>query len=359
MTEGDKVKRFFNVFYTMPFKTLCVVLLIVCAWLMNSELTNFLHLYNQDRAALINVFIQGDEYDYESSYFLKSSVETAISDVMEYSLVYNRKAHSPYTEYGTTATEDYNELISRLQSYKDLRFAIVNHKTDLIVSNIPSLNGKSIDTTVRRYFDEDKNLLIVRDAKNPIFENGPLTEYVDFVGEEAKKYTDDFDIYISFGDTLEFADKSEVFSQKHSDVLSAVVTTFKSIAVYLVIMMIIFISLVSVSGKREAGGKNYPGLSDRLPNDLTFLLCLIVYISMSALYENSLYMAIRATSTQDYWLNLSPEFYLVRSNISMVVMIITITTFSCTLKRQISASTLISNTYIYRFIKNFKKADPS
>lgn len=358
MTEGDKLKRFFNIFYTTPCKAFFVITLIVCSWLMNSELTGILNLYKQDSAALVNAFMQGDKYDYESSYFLKSSIETAIDDVMEYSLVYNRKASSPYTEYGATATQEYNELIDRLQSYKNFRFALANHKTDLIVSNIPSINGKSTDTTVRRYFGEDRNLLIVRDVRNPIFENGPLTEYVEYASEQAKKYTDNFDIYISFGDKLEFAGDSENFSQRHTDYLSRVVTIFKRITVYLAVMLVIFISLIIVAGKRETGGKTYPGVSDRLPNDLTFLLCFIMYISISALYENSLYMALRVTSSENFWLNTSPEFYLARSNVSMVLMIIIITSFSCALKRQISRSTLISNTHIYRFIKNYKKKNP-
>ncbi len=352
------MKRFFNIFYTAPFKTFCVVLLIVCSWLMNAELTGILSLYKQDRATLINVFIQGDKYDYESSYILKNSIEAAIADVMEYSLVYNRKANSPYAEYDTTATQEYNELIDRLQSHSNFRFALVNHKTDLIVSNIPSLNGKSIETNVRQYFAEDKNLLIVRDVKNPIFENGPLIEYVDFVSEEAKKYTDDFDIYISFGDSLEFAGSGEEYSHKHAQMLSILKGIFKSITVYLVFMFLVFISLLTVSGKRELGGKTYPGVSDKMPNDLTLLLFLIVHLSMASLYENSLYMALRATKVEDYWLNLSPEFYLVRSNVSMVVMIVAITALSCILKRQISSGTLLSNTYIYKVIKNFKKADP-
>lgn len=202
-------------------------------------------------------------------------------------------------------------------------------------------------------------MLIVRDAGNPIFENGPLTDYVDFVSEEAKKYTDNFDIYISFGDNLEFAGNSEDFSHKHMEILSIVNGIFKGITVYLIIMLLIFVSLITVSGKRESVGKTYPALSDRLPNDLTFLLCLIIYLSMAALYENSLYMALRVTHVENYWLNRPPEFYIIRSNISMVLMIMTITTFSCTVKRQISCSTLLSNTYIYKVIKNYKKADPT
>ncbi len=352
------MKRYFNIFYTLPFKTFFVVLLILCSWFMNTELTNILSLYKQDKVALINVFIQGEDYNYESSYFLKNSIETAIEDVIEYSLVYNRKADKAYTQYDTTATQDYNALVSRLKSLENFRFAIVNHKTDIIVSNISALNGKSPEATVRQYFGEDENILIVRDAKTPIFESGTMSEYVEFVGNQAKKYPDDFDLYISFGNNLNFAGSGEVFSQRHFEVLSAVESILKSITAYLVVLFILFVSLITVSGKKEPGGKAYPSLNDRLPNDLTFLLYLIVYISMSALYENSLYMALRVTNKDDFWLIHSPEFYMVRSSISMVVMTSVITTFCCTVKRQLRCGTLLSNTYIYKIIKNYKKADP-
>ena len=358
LTEVDRVKRFFNIFYTTHVKITLALILIICSWFMNSELTNFLHLYRQDRAALINVFMQGDDYDYKSSYFLTDAIETAISDVMEYSLVYNRKADFPYPEYGATATEEYNTLIERIQSYKSFRFAVVNHKTNIIISNIASLNGKGPEITVRRYFGEDKNLLIIRDVKNPFFENGPLIEYVDYASELATKYTDDFDIYLSFGDSLEFTGSSEYFSQKHDEALMQTKNVFKSIFAYLIALLIITLMLICVSGQKEAGGKIYRTLSDRLPNDLTFLLCFIMYISMSALYENSLYMALRSANNEDYWMQLTPEFYLIRSNISMVLMISLISFCLCALKRHIRCRTLMSNTYILKLINNFKKAEP-
>ena len=352
------MKRFFNIFYTASFKAFLALLLVICSWLMNTQLTDLLEIYKQDRTALINVFIQGKDYEYESSYFLKDSIETAIEDVIEYSLVYNRKADKIYTQYDTSATEDYNSLIERLQSLKNFRFALVNHKTDIIVSNIPAIHGKTPALTVTRYFGDEENILIVRDARNPIYENGPMADYVDFVSETAKKYPDEFDLYISFGQNLDFAGDSETFSQRHLESLRYVRSATIDIAVFLFILFIIFISLITVSGKKEIGGKCSPVLHDRLPNDITALLYFIVYISMSALYENSLYMALRATASDDNWLTLSPEFYSVRSSVSMVIMVSIITAFCCTIKRQLRCGTLFSNTYIYKFIRNYKKAEP-
>lgn len=353
------MKRLFDLFYTTPCKTLLVVSMIICSWLMNAELMDMLNLYKQDSVALINVFVQGKSYDYQSSYFLRNEIETAIEDVLAYSMVYNRNADKSYVDTNVSGSEDYNETAARLRKLRNFRFAVVNHKTDIIISNIPALNGKSPEVTVRRYFGEEKNILIVRDAKTPYYESGTMSEYVEFVSEQAQKYSDDFDVYISFGDNLEFTNNSEGFSQRHSDALAVVASAFNTIAVYLGVLFVLFVTIVAVSGKREFGGKTYPSLNDRLPNDLTVLLYIVVYISMSALYENSIYMALRVTGPEDYWLSYSSEFYMARSDISMVIMIMVITAFCCALKRQIGCGTLITNTYIYKAIKNFKKSEPS
>ena len=352
------VKRFLNIFYTVHFKVLFVVLLMIFSWVMNSEFTELLSIYKQDRAALINVFIQWENFDYENSYFIKDSAETAIEDVLEYTLVYNRKALDLYTQYDNIATEEYNELISRLKSLRHFRYAVVNHKTDIIVSNIPELNARGPEANVRRYFGDEKNLLIVRDAKSPIFENGTMVDYVEFVSEQAQKYPDDFDLYISFGDTMDFAGSSEEFSQKHNQVLLMVKSVFKNIIIYLIILFTLFVALISVAGQRELGGKTYLSLMDKLPNDIKIILYIIVYISLSALYENSLYMALQITNKADFWFNYSADFYLARSNVSMVIMITIITVFACTLKRHIRCGTLISNTYIYKAVKNYKNKEP-
>ena len=352
------MKRFLNIFYTTQSKALFIVLLIVCSWLMNTEFTEMLSIYRQDRAALINVFIQGNNFDFDSSYLLKNSVERAIEDVLEYTLVYNRKANIPYTKYDTFATEDYDALVDHLKALKNLKYAVVNHKTDIIVSNIPDLNGVSSGMPIKGFFTEEENLLIIRNAKSPIFSSDTMNEYAEYVSNTAKKYPDDFDLYMSFDDTMEFAGTREDFSQKHNKTLSAVNRIYKSSITYLVVIFIIFVSLVTVSGKREIGGKTYPSLTDKLLNDVKFLLHIIVYLSMSALYENSLYMALRITREEDYWFNFSADYYLFRSNLSMIVMVCIITAFVCTIKRQLRLGTLVSNTYIYKLVKNFKKAEP-
>lgn len=421
------MKKFVNIFYTMQGKTIVTILILVCAWLMNSGLTNIFSLYDEDRTAFKNVLIQADDFDYQSSYFLQDEIEKAITDVLEYSLSYHRngdihesatisddaimylaegfvknktvnrifisesfillteceedlseveidgkfytqrvnydKIHSSDTSvdfgeiYKRATDEDYDKIVSHLNALNNFSFAVVNHKTHVIISNIPSLNGQAPGVSVRSFFPEG-NLLIVRDAKTPYSESGTMVEYVSFVGEQAKNYTDNFDLYISFGDNMEFAGDSEKFSHRHEATLNEIKDNLFSIVIFLCIIIVLFALLLTVAGRREKGGRVYPSLTDKLPNDINLLFCLVVIISMVALYENSINMFLRASDLEDYWFNLSPKYYLLRSNICIVVLFYDLTAFAGTLKRQIGCGTLISNTYIYKVIKNYKKAEP-
>ncbi len=362
------MKRLFNIFYTYPCKFSLIVLLIVCSWLMNSEVVDVMRLYKQDSTAVTNVLLQRESYDYKTSYFLKSEIKTAVADVLEYSLVYHRNDYkNPDMSaeeaklkelYRRSIDKDYANIAEHLESLINFRFAVVNHKTDRVVSNMATLNGSGSDVTVRRYFGEDKNILIVRNANTPYFESGTMSDYVEFVSELANDYTDNFDLYVSFGNDFAFAGDGEEFSHRHAAALKSISLDVKHTSIYLLFLFLIFVIIVSVSGRRELGGKFYPALTDSLPNDLNAFLHVIVYISMSSLYENSIYLALRVTNTEDYWLSFSPEYYMVRSDISMVIMICIITSFSCLIKRQLGLGTLFSNTYISRLIKNFRNAEP-
>lgn len=421
------MKKFVNIFYTMQGKTIVTILILVCAWLMNSGLTNIFSLYDEDRTAVKNVLMQADDFDYQSSYFLQDEIEKAITDVLEYSLSYHRNGdiHESatisddaimylaegfvknktvnrifisesfillteceedlseveidgkfYTQrvnydkiyssdasvdfgeiYKRATDDDYDKIVSHLNALNSFSFAVVNHKNHVIISNIPSLNGQAPGVSVRSFFPEG-NLLIVRDAKTPYSESGTMVEYVSFVGEQAKNYTDNFDLYISFGDNMEFAGDSEKFSQRHEAVHNEIKDNLFGIVIFLFVIIILFAILLTVAGRREKGGKVYPSLTDNLPNDINLLFCLVVIISMVALYENSINMFLRASDLEDYWFNLSPKYYLLRSHICIVVLFYDLTAFAGTLKRQIGCGTLISNTYIYRVIKNYKKAEP-
>lgn len=421
------MKKILSALYTIQAKVIVTTLILVCAWLMNTEFTHMFSLYDEDRTAVKNVVVQLDDFDYKSSYFLKDEIESAISDVLEYSLTYHRNGdmHESatisadaikylaegfvknktvnrifisesfitlkecdkglaeveldgkyYTQqvnydkiyssdkavdfgeiYKRATDEEYDAIVSHLNRLDSFYFAVVNHKTHIIISNIPSLNGQAPGVSVRSYFPES-NLLILRESKSPYSESGTMVEYVSFAAEQAKNYTDNFDLYISFGDNLEFAGTGEDFAQRHEVAFGEIKESVFGILIYLAIIIILFALLLTVSGRHEKGGKIYPSLTDKMPNDINFLFCLVVALSMAALYENSISMFLRVSDIEDYWLSLSPKYYLIRSNICIVALFYDLTAFAGTLKRQIGCGTLISNTYIYKIIKSFRKAEP-
>lgn len=424
------MKRFFNLFYTMPFKAMVITIIIVFAWLMNTEATEIIALYKNDPAAVSNVWRQGKTPEYKTSVFIEKEVERAIEGVISYSLNYKRDItlnnSTAYTlsgdgiiyiaenfirnklvsnifvemgfidlipcsedneqaveingsyfiqmvnteviksfdidtlnEYYKRATdEEYNAVVTHLESLENMRFALVNHDTNLIVSNIDGLDNTPSGTAVRPFFGEEKNLLIVHNSQSPYYENGTMSEYVAFVGETAKNYSDNFDLYISFGTDPVFTTGGEDFTQRHFSAYEAMLSITITSLIYLAAMFLLFFILLSTTGRHEFGGKCRPTLSDRLPNDLKLCLHLITYISLSVLYENSIYMAMKSTYIEDYWFNLSPEHFLIRSHICIAVNACLLCALFCTFKRQLSCGTLIKNTYIYRAVKNFRKAEP-
>ncbi len=348
------MRTFCNLFYTIWSKTLMVLCILIFLWQTGICFAETTVLYRENDTALKNVFAQWDNYDYRSSFYLRDAIEETIDMVMEYSLYYHREITGEEQKI-INADDNYKSIIRKLNSYEDFRFAVVNHTTGRIVSNIDAISYKDSGTAVRPHFTgRDDFLLIIRNSHNPYYESGTITEYTEYVRELAENYNDNFDLYIYFGDEFSFTQGNEDYAQTHNRVLQRVKKVTVLSAVYLLLAGLMFIALLLVSGKNEPGGKVYPGLSDRLPNDLKLLLFLIVLMSMAALYENSLYMAIRADS-YDIWPDFSAEFYIVRSYISMLVNVCIILSAGCTIKRQYRLGTLFTNTYIYKFF--FERRD--
>ncbi len=342
------MKRFCNLFYTLTAKIFIVVCLLFFAWQTSICFAETTVLYRENDTALKNVFAQWDNYDYKTSFYLHDAIEEAIDMVTEYSLYYHRDI-TDETQTIVNADDNYKAITQKISSYNDFRFAVVNHTTGRIVSNIDAINYKDSGTALRGHFTgEEDCLLIIRNSHNPYYESGTIIEYTEYVKELAGNYDDNFDLYIYFGDGFSFALGNEDYEETHNSVLQRVKKVTVLSAVYLIAAGVLFVILLLISGKNELGGKVYPGLSDRLPNDLKLLLFSIVVISMTALYENSLYMALRADA-YDMWPSFSAEFYIIRSYLAMIVNVCIILSSGCTIKRQYRLGTLFTNTYIYKF----------
>lgn len=345
------MKKILNLFYTMWSKIIIVSVLLMLMFGTGKCLSETTVLYRENETAIKNVFAQWDNYDYSTSVYLSDAIEEAIDIVMEYSLYYKRDITDD-SQVIVSADDNYKLITEKLSQYKDFDFAVVNHSTGRVVSDIEAIKYKDTGIDVRSCFKgSEKYMLIIRDAHNPCFENGTITDYTEYVRQSAEDYSDDFDIYIYFGEEFAFASELQEYENLHDKFLSRVQNVTLMSIIYILASAVFFIILILVSGKTEPGGKVYPGLSDRLPNDMKFFLYAVVLASMASLHQNSLYMAVR-TDAYDMWFSFPAEFYIFRSHIAILINVCIILSVGCTIKRQYRLGTLFTNTYIYQlFVK--------
>ena len=300
----------------------------------------FITLTAQERKTSSSVEIDG-------KYYKQSVNEEKIKSAFR-----NNKS-SFIEKYRMYTDEEYRRVATALYNIEDMQFALVNHGTEKIVSNIAEIDGKASGENIRKYFKgNEQNLLVVHSAKNPYFEKGTMTEYVDFVQELSQKYDDDFDLYISFNDKLTFPTTPEQYAQRHTEVRRELIGCVNQCLFFFLISIILTVLLITLVGKRCYKGKYILTPADKIPNDIKLFLLVAVLISMAALYEISLYMVIK--SEEDYIFNITSGFYAGRSHLCFAVMVLMALSIMSTLKRQARHKTLFTNTYIYQLIKKYR-----
>ena len=346
-----------NLLYTIWAKIIIVLLAMFCMLQAGVCLADSTIMLREDPIAVRNAINQWDQYDFATSEFLKSEIEIAIDSVLQYSLYYRRDAVNEDQNI-VYADDNYREIANRLSSYENFDFAVINHATKKIISNIPEINYKDSSITVRKYFPSScETLLIVRDAHNPFYENGTMTAYNHYVSKLSERYNDNFDLYIYFGEDFSFVGDTDSFEQAHLKSFARLEKSSRLAFVYIAITAVLFLLLLSVTGRHEAGGKIYPGISDTLANDCKLTLFTMVIASMATLYKNSLYMALRV-ETVDFFRSYSSDFYILRSYMALLISSCIIMAACCTILRQYKLGTLFTNTYIYKFFfEYYRKND--
>ncbi len=361
------MKRFVNLFYTSAFKFFVFSLSVIFSWCAISETYDVFKRFYCDGVSAKNVFIQWDGFDYAESEHLKSEIEATIENVLLNSLKYKSEKYtnSSKAEYDDTALdyylrisdEDYKKNIEYLESLRYVDYAVVNHDSNTIISNINEVDGKSSGFDVRRYFGKnDENLLVVLNAKNPSYETGTMTEYIDFVSSCAEDYKEDFDLYINFKNNFVFRYDIEHYENLHNSMKKLIVSDMTLASVFFLLYLIFTVLYVCLSGKVEQGGRITHSAHDRIPNDLKLLSILVTALSLMALYNNSIYMLFRSShSDGDYLLGISPGYYELVAKICFVLLTNILLAVICIIKRQLYFRTLFSNTYICRFIEAVKQ----
>ncbi len=337
------MKRFLSFFYTNSFKGLLLILILLFTFLSSEYTLKTALLYKEDPVALFNVFKQRGNFDFESSIYLSNGVETATREVLCFSLSSKKNSN------------EYLEASKKIDSYKNFSFAVVNHTTNKITSNIPRLNGKSASLEIRNSFpDNAKSLMIVYNSKSPYFESGTAVDYVSIVSRLSKDYNDIFDIYIYFGEGFSFLDDIKNFEERDASMFNKVNNTLTFALIFLVTSFVLFVVLFLLTGKKEFGGRQYLSTFDKIPNDLLFSLYLLILFCSTSLYSNSIHMLIKTTYYESYWFNFTPDFYILRGNICSVVFSLSFMLLSFSLKRQYKNKSLLKNTHIYNLISSYK-----
>ncbi len=356
------MKSFRSLFFTMPAKGIfCCLLLALSVFLAHCNIQYF-NLYAEDKASFVNAITQIDYFNYESSYYFRSTVETTLENVTELAFEYEEifekgsSAEELLKHFGSIGNSSFSDIYKNLSSMKGFRFAVVNHTRQKIYSNIPQINGKASDTDIKSYFvGEGKNQLIVRSCHNPYFATDSFITFAEHIRALAKKYGDNFDIYITFGSEESYAEAMAECEQLHKSMRSRIEKLNDTAAVCISALILVSAVLITVTGKQEPGGKTYPTVINRLPNDLIVILYGILLLCEISLYRTTSSMLIsHGNELDEFWFTHSNEFYIIRICFCIVVFICAAVNLICILKRSYKTGQLTKNTYLYSFYKTLK-----
>ncbi len=356
------MKKYVNLFYTRIFKCTVIVVLTVLTWITSGYVTDIFTLQIKNRAALENVFVQPFSFDYESSRYLKAEIENTVDHILDYSLDYSRDfspdEHLSYEEYNyymSLSNAKYKATVEYLGSLRGVNFAVVNHSTDKIISNVAEIHSKPSSTEIRHLFAAKEHpFIIIRNCSNPYYEQDSLPGYVDHVRKKASEYSDSCDLYISFTDGLCFREAPSYYEDMHNEYSDKVFFLIKRITVFSLISLLLICFLVKVTGRAEKGGKVIPAFSDHLPSDLIIFFYLTIIASIATLYHTSLYMIYKTSTIDGYGLGFRPETYAFRADVTLVITVYVLCALLCKIKRQKLLGTLYSGSYIC-LIRNMLK----
>ena len=347
------MKKYANLFYTRAFKCIILAFIAVFTWLNSGYITDMFTLQVTNRAAFLNVFTQPFSFNYEESRYVQQETETTIDCILDYCLDYSRdfspdgsSSYEDYDYYMRLSNTGYKRTVEYLNSLKGVSFAVVNHGTGRIISNIEEIHGAPTGTEIRHLFaSETHPYIIIRNCSNPYYEQGSLDGYVDHVRRKASEYPDSCDLYISFTEGLCFRETPAYYEKMHSEYSDKVFSLMNKIITLSVAVISLIVLLVRVCGRAEKGGKVIPAHSDQLPTDIIALFLITIIVCASALYHTSLYMIYKTSTIEDYGIGFRPATYAFRADVTLVITVYVICILLCKIKRQRLLGTLWSGTY--------------
>lgn len=356
------MKNFLALFFSMPAKIIMVILLFINSLFIGNIQLKYFTYFNEDNESFVNAITQIDSFNYESSHYFRNSVKNTIENItlfsMEYSEIFQQDVSAEkFLAYCSSIGDTtFPRAYEQLKGMKGLRFALINHSEHKIYSNIKEINGKDSSLNVRKHFGEGgKTLLIARSCKNPYFATDRYIDYAEHIRNCAEKYEDNFDLYISFGTEKDFNEKEAFYRELHFNMREKIEKLNDTIAILAALAVLIIIVILTVTGKSEPGGKTYPTIMNRLPNDLLILIYGIVLACIITLYRTAASMLVsHGNELDEFWFTHSIGFYENRIRFCVVIFVCAATNIICILKRQYKMGTLVKNTFIYDFLNTFR-----
>ena len=201
------MKNAVNLLYTTVFKSMIFIFCMVFSWCTAAQTMDITQCFIRDDVSAANVFLQWDSFDYKQSLHLEKEIEATIENILLNSLKYKSEdfiaSHESDRDFHTLdyylrlSDEEYRNNVEYLESLRYVDYAVVNHDTDMIISSLEAADGQKSDFAVRSCFSQqDDSLVVILNAKNPLFEKGTMSDYSDFVTACAENYENDFDLSI-------------------------------------------------------------------------------------------------------------------------------------------------------------------
>ena len=343
--------------------------------LIYSDIDNFkfsdsIQIYNKDETKraeeniemvkyLAGIQIEKNEYDEE--YLNEGFIEFEKTDGKNQTAKLNEQAIKDYyfterdkfvEEYKKTLDSDYCSVVEYLEALDGVKYAVVDHTTDRIYSNLENAKKENL----RKAFSESKNSLMVFNSQNPYYAATELKEFSSSVEELAKNYEQNFDFYVAFDSGLYFNENCKQFENQCREMYGEIFTLSLKAALSCVFSIVLSVVLMSITGKREYKGAVKYCITDRIPNDIHFIFHLIIQLSMVIVVDNSFYLIFHPNIHTSYWKTMSPDFLIFKMELCCVIFALIILAMLCCFKRQYKNKTLLKNTVLYRFLRILKKS---
>ncbi len=263
---------------------------------------------------------------------------------------YYREKYDALIENRKRVDEDYNAVVSYIESLNSVYFAVFDRENNRLVSNAPV----STNEEAQKYFSSLENCLMVFNSKSPYYVPGSLQNLFPVVQELSDEFGKNFDLFVSFSGGLIFDDNCKSIENNYKEVYSDVSKRLILTAVFGFIGIFLAVVLLRISGHREHEGAIKYALSDKLPNDLHILVHILIAASMLILTENSVYLILNP-HLNTTWLTLSPEYFVARAEICSTIFVLFTLAAICCIKRHWLHKTLFTNTIIYKAFDAIRK----